>query len=234
MIYLRKREELTGDNRPKFPFFRENSHFGWHLGNPSNEKWQDTYPGSSNGNFLSVGFCGEIYPAFFAHIDPSDEERLKEYREKFNFDKHGYLYCYSIDRVDTYMQGILKKKEFDFYMSGSDDRRIKAKVGNITQRKAYLEWFSEKDRIGKQYISEFEKKKCPIFVDCPNYFEWNANLGDVQFQRVFDPQQAFQRIEMFMSNLAWPEKHIPKIGNDDNIERHGFDLKYSFRKAKGK
>ena len=48
-----------------------------------------------------------------------------------------------------------------------------------------------------------------------------------------DPYQAFQEINMWMSNQAMPEKVIPEIDNKTMIEIKGFD-KFSFRKDKSK
>jgi hypothetical protein len=63
---------------------------------------------------------------------------------------------------------------------------------------------------------------------------YNDCLKDVEFYRVFDPYSAYQEIEMFLNNLAIPQKDMPKIPDRENILSHGFDDKLSFRKEKSK
>lgn len=61
---------------------------------------------------------------------------------------------------------------------------------------------------------------------------WNGLLRNYQFARIVDPYQAFQRIEMFLGNLAAPEKPIPPRTDVEKLQSHGFDKKISFRKGK--
>jgi hypothetical protein len=81
----------------------------------------------------------------------------------------------------------------------------------------------------------FEEKRCPVFVAqassrySSGTIEWNALLNQHDFMRVFDPYTAFQEIEMFMSNLAIPQKPMPVIPDELKAESKGFD-KWSFRK----
>lgn len=61
---------------------------------------------------------------------------------------------------------------------------------------------------------------------------WNALLRPYLFVRVVDPYQAFQKIEMFLGNMAAPEKPMPKQTDIEKVKSHGFDPKMGFRKGK--
>jgi hypothetical protein len=60
------------------------------------------------------------------------------------------------------------------------------------------------------------------------------NLKDAQFAKVFDPYMAFQEIALWVGGiLSGTENPIVQITDDlVKIEKHGFDKKLSFRKAK--
>ena len=65
--------------------------------------------------------------------------------------------------------------------------------------------------------------------------EINPSLYDLQFYKVLDAALVFQDLERYIFNdLA--ENHDPpeSISNKDKIRTHGFDDKYSFRKASQK
>lgn len=72
------------------------------------------------------------------------------------------------------------------------------------------------------HANAFEKK-----------IEINARLSEVEFQKVIDPYQMYQKIETFLANDLAQELNPPvKIEDKYKIPAHGFD-KWSFRK-KGK
>ena len=94
--------------------------------------------------------------------------------------------------------------------------------------------------ITQSYMEMFLSARRPVFAatfrryhnQWKGWIEWDAILRYYDFVRVFGPYAAFQEVEMFMANLASPEKVIPEISNEDRIESHGFDLKESFRRPK--
>lgn len=59
----------------------------------------------------------------------------------------------------------------------------------------------------------------------------NARLNQYDFQKVFGPVEAFMAIQTFISNLAYPNKPIPHVSDEDLVSAKGFD-KFSFRKDK--
>lgn len=101
---------------------------------------------------------------------------------------------------------------------------------------------------GKAWQSELVQKYGPVFrVFAPQYLEYctgdipsghvavetNICLANYKFHKVLDSNQAWQNIELWFANKAYPEKPIPVMSDDIKIEQHGFDLKQSFRKRKG-
>ena len=61
---------------------------------------------------------------------------------------------------------------------------------------------------------------------------WNGFLKPYGFMRIIDPYQAYQKIEMFLGNMAAPEKPIPKRSDIEKVKSHGFDPKMGFRRGK--
>lgn len=71
-----------------------------------------------------------------------------------------------------------------------------------------------------------------VIVELGAKATWNGFLKPYQFMRIIDPYQAFQKIEMFLGNMAAPEKPIPKQSDIEKVKSHGFDPKMGFRKGK--
>ena len=62
----------------------------------------------------------------------------------------------------------------------------------------------------------------------------NYKLANIAFQKIVDPVQAYQRIEMFINNELANQidgLQIPET-DKDKVHRHGFDPTYGFRKRK--
>lgn len=57
----------------------------------------------------------------------------------------------------------------------------------------------------------------------------NVPLKPLQFYQRLDAWQAYQELDMFLGNLASPEKPVPLIDDRYRLEQHGFD-KWSFRR----
>lgn len=165
-----------------------------------------------NGHLIVIGFCGAMHPA------------LVFKGKGANYDKK--TFCYSLADVDKHMKEAYNKRELDLYENN----------------KGYGYRNSAK-RIFEEYaalpvnLEPFIVNRSPIVV----FFEdrdikatWNQRLRDYEFQRVISPYEAWQKIEMFLANLATPEKPIPPQSDIQKVESHGFDKKMSFRKGKDK
>lgn len=96
------------------------------------------------------------------------------------------------------------------------------------------------DRYKEFYETVKSLKNDQLFID--NYSPivivdgakatWNGFLKPYQFMRIIDPYQAFQKIDMFLGNMAAPEKPAPKQSDIEKVKSHGFDPKMGFRKGK--
>jgi hypothetical protein len=91
----------------------------------------------------------------------------------------------------------------------------------------------------KKLFDLFQKYKVPVFVigcgdtdpilTSPNIL--NPRLKDFKFEKVIDPYQAFQELEMYISGVLGVGEHpTVKISDKNKIIEHGFDYKWSFRK----
>lgn len=79
---------------------------------------------------------------------------------------------------------------------------------------------------GSPIVVLFEKVD---FLGIKHKVIWNARLKDYGFQRIVDPYQAFQQIEIFLSNQAVPQIPMPKMSDNQKRDSHGFD-NWSFKK----
>lgn len=97
-----------------------------------------------------------------------------------------------------------------------------------------------KDRVGefrqllKTYRDFHHFYEAPIWVATRESIRNNCQLRQYDMHTQMDPYTIYQELQMWMGNLAEPRKPIPEVSNSDMIEAKGFDLKYSFRKAKSK
>lgn len=221
ILYIREKKEIALP-RIELPKPRQ---FMWH-----NK--------SANGVFIHwdvIGFCGKLYPVFYLNTagyvcrDKPDSS----------------LICYTIEDIDSAVKA-LDPKGYDHFLQ-KPKRHMKDKWGALTRDdlKDFLVDFK-----GFEHEAIFEKHRCPTFVaylsNPPKFFSHykclgqgdnlcviNERLNDFHFQKVFDPYQAFQEISMFMGNMAFPNRPIPEVSNEDLIAAKGFD-KFSFRKDKKK
>lgn len=59
----------------------------------------------------------------------------------------------------------------------------------------------------------------------------NPRLKDCEFYKIFDSYTAFQELDMFVcGTLAYPHNFMVEVSDKDKVKKHGFDVKYGFRK----
>lgn len=83
-------------------------------------------------------------------------------------------------------------------------------------------------------IDLFLKYKTPVYILEPfKTLKTNNLLSEYKFQRIFNPYEAIQEIDMYLNNVLVEDKQpIMPVGSDKIIaESKGFD-KHSFRKGK--
>ena len=178
-----------------------------------------------------IGFCGKIYP----YITVS---------KKFAAwpDKNEPIACHTIEQVKDAVRILFRDDVYDSFITPDRNKRFwkrnKWNLYSYNDLKKFMESFGDHEAL-------FEEHKTPIFVVHRYFGDWydghnrngnpvtiNATLKHYEFQRVFDPYQAFQKIAQYIGNMAFPNKPIPAISNEDMIAAKGFDLRYSFRADK--
>lgn len=164
-----------------------------------------------------IYFCGKVYKCI--KICVKNNNCIQQYCK----------YCYNIEDVTQFINSLDKNiiKEFN-KTSRHYPHFGTSKITSIVKR--FKDFESEKDDIKKA----FWQMSHPIAVSYSSNKTVVINdvLKNIEFQRIVPPQQAFQEIQMWLSNIAVPQKPIPSVSNSDMIEAKGFDLKHSFRKGK--
>ena len=168
---------------------------------------------SRSYNLFLVGFCGKMYIA--AKINSTVKTGLFSPDTKVNTS-----FIYGLDNIKA---DICKYKEDPDYFKNKNLKEIN-----------HIESFVN----NKNVLELFYTYKTPQFVLYPvnnntsnENLHINAALKDVQFFKVFDPFQAYQEIEMYITGvLGINNKPMIEIADKHKIIGHGFDYKYSFRK----
>lgn len=179
------------------------------------------FPVVAHQNFLSVGhcwigFCGTLYPA----IDISlwrNGMKLHDAR------------CFTLQDVDEFVDAHCSNKDKREYRVARKSRILRYRKA---PRQAFEQFFQEMEERKTNYQQYFND--IPTFLARPTAWNttritYNACLRDFEFYRVIPPFQAFQEIEMFLNNIARPQKPMPAIPDKVMAEAKGFD-KFSFRK----
>jgi hypothetical protein len=165
------------------------------------------------GRFYTIGFCGKIYNCL-AIENKGQVQRFYSYRE-----------------VSKWFASLGKDGK-PFFEGIRQYKYWRLPCERVERGFKELEDRLQKD---EEY---FKGKLYPVFVGYPGYSTGqgtivvNPCLKKLDFVKKFGPEQAYQEIRMYLSNLAFPNKAIPEVSNNDMIEAKGFDLKTSFRKAK--
>lgn len=217
VIYMRKQEEVKIDlDKIKLPMCdRPGSRpYGAHA--------------HLEPEFFIIGFCGKIYP-------------VVKFLTKQDKDNYGdYAFCFNIDDVDAFVKSDFSKQFFDKYMT----KPTKGDWHNTINHHSFVKYFDDCDKQQDNFTSLFDRTPAtPIWVvQTRRVYRWdkkddvivyNPILKNFQFQRRIDPFTAYQEIQMYLTNIAVPQKPMPVIPDEDKVATHGFD-KYSFRKEKGK
>lgn len=178
-----------------------------------------------NGRFrirpLNVWFCGKRYhgiqtseSGFNRFVSQPDT-----YRFFWNYDKFlAFLSEYDLQPAEHQGKWLMRG------MARLDDY-FKPR----TAKGEELDWLLD-NRIA---IATLE----PPGIERPDWC-WRINgsgLSTINFQQVFDPYTAFQELQMWVGGVMTGSERKTVTITDDRIkiQKHGFDLKTSFRKTKG-
>jgi hypothetical protein len=174
-------------------------------------RWSPTY----GYRKITIGFCGKVYMGY-QFYNPS---KLGDYSK--------FLYA-SEDIKDYYGYKGWEWPKSSFYNKSYEEKY------DIISKLDLSEWFRkyhtpimicDTSKSGVRGIGKLRR----YYTE--NITTINGCLQNYNFQTVFDPQQTYQEISMFLGNMASPEKPIPKISDEIMLEAKGFN-KYSFRKDK--
>lgn len=149
-----------------------------------------------------IGFCGKFYP----FVQPM-----------FRSEK---ILLYSLKEIDNYQKDTLKAAQLNIWKGGYSERRFFERMFESYRAFNDLEAFI----VNRSPIVVFTTRDKSKAV-------WDDRLRDYCFEKIIHPYEAFQEIEMFLSNLAAPEKPAPPQSDAQKVQSHGFD-KMSFRKGK--
>jgi len=182
-----------------------------------------------------IGFCGNVYTCLEMVLFKYDDLSTKESRKHRRF-------CYTIEDVDSFVKSNFKEKDYENYL----DKRYKNIKNSwfYNDRRFQFETFFKKNKEYKTFTANnaapFFGNSHPIFVaeqvyekTCSGKFVYDCSLKQYEFYRIFPPFQAFQEINMWLSNQASPIKPIPEMTDKVKLESKGFD-KWSFRKESTK
>lgn len=183
-----------------------------------------------------IGFCGRLYPVLQLYISGSED--------------YPGSFCYTMEEVDAFFNQHLKKKELDIY----NEAKRTYRYHSTPRRRIFTEYFEKCAKAANAHAARFEANLSPVFVsslsgrayagyaysgkgvipdraDPGQKILWNGSLREFDFMRIKDPYTAYQEISMYLGNMAFPNKPIPKMSDEDMAEIKGFN-KFSFRKDK--
>ena len=223
--YIRMPEEVSIDGKTtKLPF--PTISFSYYSGTRRRLAGFD-------GQQYMVGFCGVVYPVLRLACAKRDGQGITQEIVEF---------CYTIDAVDAYIKRNFSRKAYEEWGTKFSKKRWPRLVyWDRNECKENLDrFFNECKEVSGKFSEMFVAKHCPVFIvnySRPRWMEvaitYNGCLRDVEFYRLFDTFTAYQEIEMFLNNMASPQKEMPVVPDETNAESHGFD-KWSFRKEPAK
>jgi hypothetical protein len=195
----------------------------------------------------AIGFCGRVYPVL--QLTHADELRFRGEAPKIN--------CYAAADVDAFITEHFSKDDQELYFSPepkTGGRGCRSRRGweryrwRESDQAAAKRWFDAFGPSSQKALAHvFLQERTPVFVadmtkvasvTSPGrsegtVLEVNCSLREYDFVRIKDVYTAFQEISMFLGSLAFPNKTIPHVSDDDMAAAKGFD-KWSFRKPPGK
>lgn len=169
---------------------------------------------------IIIGFCGKYYPLFQISTisGVNDKEKC----------------CYSVEDVQNFAKDTFSKKYFEQFTNqeyGNGFKKGFDKI-DIQLKELKTDFFEIAPLFVMQEDRDWvQQRNSHSWPKRPTKLKFNCMLKDFDFYRIFDCNQAFQELTMWLNNKAVPMKPIPDISDKDMIMAKGFD-KFSFRKDK--
>ena len=176
-------------------------------------------------NLQIIGFCGKLYVLLNYSQSLVSKENLRDPKEYVLWGEDILKYSFM---EDTYTLKKVERSSVGCQGKYSKDHKKRSLVNLTNFLKSIVE--------NKELKSLFLKYKTPIFQYAlkSNEVIINPKLSNYAFFRIKTTTEAFQEIEMFISNvLTNTESAEMPVGSDlDILKSKGFDPKFSFRKEK--
>jgi hypothetical protein len=233
-VYVRKAEEIerfTITDNDLESLFEE---MQFSLGGPFNS---DDYQNKS----YFIGFCGKVYPLLAIRYYDYNAKKNFDYKCPHQADIHPLsefrksFFAYSLNDI---LEFVSDRPELEEYIDSRSKRNFCFSRGF-----SYLKQNIFNDRFNREkFLNLFIKYNTPIFTSDyrSSSFRYDcvllnsSNLHTFKFQKVFGPYDAYQELEMFISNVLKLNEPVTVDVNDKTrIKKHGFD-KMSFRKPPSK
>lgn len=185
-------------------------------------------------DFGCIAFCGQLYKLIWASCPASTKVRTSTgFERTVPTVKRNYYYSWEA------FQKTWSEQVWKFY----EDKKDRWDAPGRTLRNLEVNFKTYTDLRRQSWNKLFTEHNAPCFYVDDYEMIVNPSLKDYQFYKVFNVQQTFQEIEMYVFGVlgAGSDHHKPKykgspvaarMSNDDMITSHGFDLKSSFRKEK--
>ena len=160
------------------------------------------YPHTYAGSSIhacAIAFCGVLWP-FATVIAPNGEQHIYDHETLIPI-------ITKFEGESMYRYGFNQKWTAFFALRG--DTRLKQ--WTIEQRIPIVMWQNCRTTTHNGLITV------------------NPNLSNIEFFRMVDSWQAYQELDMFISNFANPEVNTISMSDTDRATQHGFD-EWSFRK----
>ena len=178
-----------------------------------------------------VLFAGKVVPLARVTLSRSPHYHLTPYGlNEQALLPQGDKVLYAVDALFETLEGLLGPGKG---MSDEQKTSLMAlrnnKSGARTVKQSWIQFFEQKSSaLAMELTVELE---LPVLL-VPGHnktLTLNPTLADLQFFRKMSPEQAYQELDMFLGNLARPDRVPVELEDKYRIPQHGFDA-MSFRK----
>lgn len=179
-----------------------------------NSKWLYETQSKYEEAFAHVHFCGKVYTVFYSIIVDFNGRTYRPIGCVNSYEKFEQLLLKHPERFIQPHQ--LDKKKY--YYNGTPSTRLKKFFSGNGKPSTVNEEFNS-----PVVIETVEDGNVEYYIDC--------KLGDIGFASIFNPNEAWQEISMWMGNFYHrAENELVTVDNDTRVMQHGFD-EFSFRKS---
>jgi len=170
---------------------------------------------------IVIGFAGNVYQGIMCHpmVDVNNHDGViqrvpdtKKYQDSI----------YSVGKFKQFLQEHVKDGPYRNYWLLQQDIQEKTVHGvllHLFEKQLVIDKFFDKAPI-------WAMEQCEYGVNVV----YNPILNNYEFGKVLNPHEAYNQLWRYIATKGRPEMEMPKISDEMNIQRHGFDPRYGFRK----